>query len=137
MKLLFALVCLLLMMGRSSNAAPPVQQHEPLASAPGANAGNELIQNLAHNKVSTNLIRVLITGFLVMLAGFALVETGLCRAKSAAHVMSMNRMIHGLGMPGFRVCGFPEHCREDSGGGDGGTMEPQQLHAPRAILIIN
>jgi ammonia channel protein AmtB len=41
-----------------------------------------------------------------MQAGFALVETGLCRAKSAAHVMSTNFMIYGLGMLGFWICGF-------------------------------
>ena len=41
-----------------------------------------------------------------MQAGFALVETGLCRAKSAAHVMATNFMIYGLGMLGFWVCGF-------------------------------
>src|SRR5436305_1923928 len=41
-----------------------------------------------------------------MQAGFALVETGLCRAKSAAHVMATNFMIYGLGMLGFWICGF-------------------------------
>ncbi len=41
-----------------------------------------------------------------MQAGFALVETGLCRAKSAAHVMATNFMIYGLGMIGFWICGF-------------------------------
>ncbi len=50
----------------------------------------------------------LVTGFLVMFmqAGFALVETGLCRAKNAAHVMATNFMIYGLGMLGFWICGF-------------------------------
>ena len=41
-----------------------------------------------------------------MQAGFALVETGLCRAKNAAHVMATNFMIYGLGMLGFWICGF-------------------------------
>ena len=69
---------------------------------------DELIQNVAHNKVSINVVWTLVTGFLVMFmqAGFALVETGLCRAKSAAHVMTMNFMIYALGMLGFYVCGF-------------------------------
>src|SRR5258708_16360811 len=40
-----------------------------------------------------------------MQGGFALVETGLCRAKSAAHVMSTNFMTYGLGMLGFWICG--------------------------------
>ena len=69
---------------------------------------DELIQNVAHNKVSINVVWTLVTGYLVMFmqAGFALVETGLCRAKSAAHVMGMNFMIYALGMLGFYVCGF-------------------------------
>ena len=69
---------------------------------------DEVVQNVAHNKISINLVWTLVTGFLVMFmqAGFALVETGLCRAKSAAHVMTMNFMIYALGMLGFWVCGF-------------------------------
>ena len=39
-------------------------------------------------------------------AGFALVETGLCRAKNAGHTMSMNFMIYPMGMLGFYLCGF-------------------------------
>jgi hypothetical protein len=71
-------------------------------------ANSELVKNVAHNKISINVVWTLITGFLVMFmqAGFALVETGLCRAKSAAHVMSTNFMIYGLGMLGFWICGF-------------------------------
>src|SRR5258705_6483339 len=71
-------------------------------------ANSELVKNIAHNKISINIVWTLVTGFLVMFmqAGFALVETGLCRAKSAAHVMSTNFMIYGLGMLGFWVCGF-------------------------------
>ncbi len=114
-------------------AATP-QQPDSVAYPPGANAGtvldltwpvpadstsinpdgknkvtnDELIANVAHNKTSINVVWTLITGFLVMFmqAGFALVETGLCRAKSAAHVMATNFMIYGLGMLGFWVCGF-------------------------------
>jgi ammonium transporter, Amt family len=71
-------------------------------------ANSELVKNVAHNKLSINVVWTLVTGFLVMFmqAGFALVETGLCRAKSAAHTMSMNFMIYGLGMLGFWICGF-------------------------------
>ena len=67
-----------------------------------------MVKSVAHNKISINIVWTLVTGFLVMFmqAGFALVETGLCRAKSAAHVMATNFMIYGLGMLGFWVCGF-------------------------------
>jgi Amt family ammonium transporter len=41
-----------------------------------------------------------------MQAGFAIVESGLCRAKNAGHTMAMNFMIYPLGMLGFYVLGF-------------------------------
>src|SRR5215510_13696535 len=89
----------------------------------GANTGNasdvtaakageptmaELANAVGHNKVAINMMWTLITGFLVMFmqAGFAMVETGLTRAKNVAHTMAMNFMIYPLGMIGFYVCGF-------------------------------
>jgi Amt family ammonium transporter len=60
------------------------------------------------NRLAINIVWTLVTGFLVMFmqAGFALVETGFCRAKSAMHVMMTNFMIYGIGMLAFWVCGF-------------------------------
>ncbi len=68
----------------------------------------KLADSVGHNRVAINFTWTLVTGFLVMFmqAGFALVETGLCRAKNAGHTMSMNFMIYPLGMLGFYVCGF-------------------------------
>ena len=61
------------------------------------------------SRVSLNLLWVVIGAVLVifMQAGFALVETGFCRAKHAAHVMSTNFAIFGLGFVGFFLIGFP------------------------------
>ncbi len=42
-----------------------------------------------------------------MQAGFALVETGFCRAKHAAHVVSTNFAIFGLGFVAFFLVGWP------------------------------
>lgn len=55
-----------------------------------------------------NLAWVLLCAFLIffMQAGFALVETGLTRAKNVAHTMAMNVMIYCLGALGFWACGF-------------------------------
>jgi Amt family ammonium transporter len=68
----------------------------------------KLAKAVGHNRVSVNMMWTLITGFLVMFmqAGFAMVETGLCRAKNVSHTMAMNFMIYPLGMLGFYVCGF-------------------------------
>ena len=56
-----------------------------------------------------NMLWVIIGAVLVifMQAGFALVETGFCRAKHAAHVVSTNFAIFGLGFIGFFLVGFP------------------------------
>jgi Amt family ammonium transporter len=68
----------------------------------------EVMAAVGHSKIAINIVWTLITGFLVMFmqAGFALVETGFCRAKNAAHTMSMNFMIYGIGMLGYWICGF-------------------------------
>ncbi len=57
---------------------------------------------------ATNLLWVVIGGVLVifMQAGFALVETGFCRAKHAAHVVSTNFAIFGIGFVAFFLVGY-------------------------------
>lgn len=55
-----------------------------------------------------NYVWTLVAGFLVMFmqSGFALVETGMCRAKNVAHTMSMNFLVYALSMIGFFFCGY-------------------------------
>jgi ammonium transporter, Amt family len=78
------------------------------AAKPGAPTMAEVADAVGHNRVAINMVWTLITGFLVMFmqAGFAMVETGLTRAKNVAHTMGMNFLIYPLGMLGFYVCGF-------------------------------
>jgi len=73
----------------------------------GLTLGDALNQ-IGQNKVAINFVWTLIAGFLVMFmqAGFALVETGLCRAKNANHTMMMNFMVYGFGLFAYWVCGF-------------------------------
>ncbi|MBI3292353.1 MAG: ammonium transporter [Elusimicrobia bacterium] len=68
----------------------------------------DVVNQVGQNKVAINFVWTLITGFLVMFmqAGFALVETGLCRAKNANHTMMMNFMVYGFGLFAYWVCGF-------------------------------
>jgi ammonium transporter, Amt family len=58
--------------------------------------------------IATNILWVTIGAALVvfMQAGFALVETGFCRAKHAAHVVSTNFAIFGLGFVAFFIIGY-------------------------------
>jgi Amt family ammonium transporter len=68
----------------------------------------EVMDTVGHNKIAINFVWTLLAGFLVMFmqAGFAMVETGFCRAKNAAHTMCMNFMIYPIGMFGYWVCGY-------------------------------
>ena len=68
----------------------------------------DTVNQVGQNRIAINFVWTLIAGFLVMFmqAGFALVETGLCRAKNANHTMMMNFMVYGFGLFAFWVCGF-------------------------------
>ena len=78
------------------------------ADIPSKLTTTDLYDRIAHNLFSINMVWALIAGFLVMFmqAGFAMVETGLCRAKNSANMMSMNLMIYGFGCIGFWAYGF-------------------------------
>ena len=58
--------------------------------------------------ISLNVLWIVIGAVLVifMQAGFALVETGFCRKKHAAHVVSTNFAIFGLGFVAFFFVGY-------------------------------
>jgi Amt family ammonium transporter len=77
-----------------------------LASPAGAQTKGE--DAAAALGVQVNLLWVILGAVLVifMQAGFALVETGFCRAKHAAHVVSTNFAIFGLGFVGFFFVGY-------------------------------
>jgi ammonium transporter, Amt family len=85
-------------------------------------AVDAVAQSASHGIFSINFVWVLIAGFLVMFmqAGFALVETGLIRAKNASHTFTMNFLVYALGMFGFFVCGFALMCGGMNGTAIGG-----------------
>ncbi|HZT39280.1 MAG TPA: ammonium transporter [Bryobacteraceae bacterium] len=68
----------------------------------------DALNQIGQNRIAINFVWTLITGFLVMFmqAGFAIVETGLCRAKNANHTMMMNFMVYGVGMLAYWLIGF-------------------------------
>jgi Amt family ammonium transporter len=76
-----------------------------LAQPAGAQEVSEDVLKLGQQ---LNLLWIVIGAVLVifMQAGFALVETGFCRAKHAAHVVSTNFAIFGLGFVAFFLVGF-------------------------------
>jgi Amt family ammonium transporter len=119
-KTIFFVLVLIMTLGTASYAAsdatrspdPSGVETGTAADVPAANAETPTISEVAavagHNKVAINMVWVLIAGFLVMFmqAGFAMVESGLTRAKNSAHTMSMNFLVYPLGMLGFFLCGF-------------------------------
>ncbi|MCA1696528.1 MAG: ammonium transporter, partial [Actinobacteria bacterium] len=79
-------------------AAPAFAQDAPTVSDPG---GTSIATGL-------NLLWIVIGAVLVifMQAGFALVETGFCRAKHASHVVSTNFAVFGLGFVAYFLVGY-------------------------------
>src|SRR5574337_237309 len=113
----------------AATAAPAPPKPDPagtatgtIADVPAKVAGNPTLQEVAetagHNKLAINMVWTLVAGFLVMFmqAGFAMVETGFCRAKNASHTMLMNFLIYAIGMTGYWILGFGLQM-----GGVGGT----------------
>ncbi|MHB8418967.1 MAG: ammonium transporter [Myxococcales bacterium] len=78
------------------------------AARPGQPTLGEVADALGKTRVSLNFVWMLLGGFLVMFmqAGFALVETGLTRAKNVAHTMAMNLFVYAIGILCFWAVGF-------------------------------
>jgi Amt family ammonium transporter len=100
--------------------SPPRQRGLKLAAAAGATTLGTLLvtstvagaqqadEALLAQGQQLNLLWIVIGAVLVifMQAGFALVETGFCRAKHAAHVVSTNFAIFGIGFVAFFILGY-------------------------------
>jgi Amt family ammonium transporter len=101
-------------------------------------AVDAVAQSASHGVYSVNFVWTLVAGFLVMFmqAGFALVETGLIRAKNAAHTFSMNFLVYGLGMFGFFVCGFAFLCGGLNGTAIGGPASLGGVPTLHSMLTV-
>ncbi len=101
-------IFMLLMAGIAYAGDPTGANMSGKATFDALYSGKPLAEAIGRNAVAINFVWTLITGFLVMFmqAGFALVETGFCRKKNAAHVMMTNFVIYALGIIGFFICGF-------------------------------
>jgi Amt family ammonium transporter len=97
-----------------------------------APSADQLSLVLANTQTALNLVWTLIAAFLVMFmqAGFALLESGLTRAKNVAHTMGMNFLVYAVGALGYWAVGFALQM--------GGTPAPASLGAdPRAVSEIS
>ena len=88
------------------------------------------VANMAgQNKIAINFTWTLITGFLVMFmqAGFAMVESGLCRVKNANHTYMMNFFVYGCGLLAYWLIGFAIQMGGAAGNGNLGGLQPLAL----------
>jgi ammonium transporter, Amt family len=96
----------------------------------------DLVNQVGQNRIGINFTWTLVCGFLVMFmqAGFAIVETGLCRAKNANHTMMMNFMVYGFGLFAYWVCGFAIQMGSAAGTAMLGGASP--LNAEYSIHLL-
>jgi Amt family ammonium transporter len=87
--------------------AAPAQEQAPAAEAPAAPA-EEKAPEIDAMKVGVDTMWTLVTAFLVffMNLGFALVESGLCRAKNAVNILAKNYIVFAVSSVAFLVLGF-------------------------------
>ncbi len=90
----------------------PAGAADPTGVTYTAATGSETLADVAATAskayFGANYTWIMICAFLIFFfqCGFAMVETGFCRAKNAAHTMTMNFMVFLVGAVGFFLTGF-------------------------------
>jgi Amt family ammonium transporter len=94
--------------GDPSGAITGTSADIPVGDAKVGLTVGDVVSLVGQHQIAINFVWTLVTGFLVMFmqAGFAIVETGLARAKNANHTMMMNFMVYGVGMLAYWLIGF-------------------------------
>jgi Amt family ammonium transporter len=126
-------------------ALSPSAGSDPTGASYVAATGSETLADVATtaNKgyYGANFTWVMITGFMVFFfqCGFAMVETGFCRGKNAAHTMTMNFMVFLVGAIGYFLTGFAIQFGGSGGAaglGSGGAALSSMLSIPGLGGII-
>ena len=112
---------------------------DPTGASYIATTGSETLSDVATtaNKAlfGANYTWIMICAFMVFFfqCGFAMVETGFCRAKNAAHTMTMNFMVFLVGAIGYFLVGFALQFGGSGGAaglGSGGAALDAMLAIP-------
>ena len=84
----------------------------------------DVANQVGQNRIGVNFTWTLITGFLVMFmqAGFAMVESGLCRVKNANHTYMMNFTVYACGLLAYWLIGFAIQMGGAAGNGSLGGL---------------
>ncbi len=80
----------------------------PAADPKAGRTISDVANALGQGLIGVNFVWTLVCGFLVMFmqAGFAMVESGLCRVKNANHTYMMNFFVYGCGLLAYWLVGF-------------------------------
>jgi len=141
MKRLVRIVSTVILVGilASIFAVPAFAGADPTGASYVIPTGTETLSDVATtaNKAyyGANFTWVMITGFMVFFfqCGFAMVETGFCRGKNAAHTMTMNFMVFLIGAIGYFLVGFAIQFGGSGGAvglGSGGSALDAMLKIP-------
>ncbi len=120
---ILSMVSLVVVLAVLASAGAMAAGADPTGASYVTSTGAEKIGDVAvaagKAQMSANFVWVMITGFMVFFfqCGFAMVETGFCRAKNAAHTMTMNFMVFLVGAVGYFLMGFAIQY-----GGSGGNI---------------
>ena len=140
-KSLFAIAVILALIGATLLLVFPMQSAaaDPTGASYIATTGSETIADVATtaNKAyfGANYTWIMICAFLVFFfqCGFAMVETGFCRGKNAAHTITMNFMVFLVGAIGYFLVGFALQMGGSGGAaglGSGGASLDSMLSIP-------
>jgi len=131
--LVFTAILTLFAVGALAEGADPTGASYVLTT------GSETVDSVAitANKAyyGANYTWVMICAFLVFFfqCGFAMVETGFCRGKNAAHIITMNFMVFLVGAVGYFLVGFALQMGGSGGAaglGTGGSVLNGMLSIP-------
>ena len=130
---------LLLVLLMSLGAVAALAEGDPTGASYIATTGNETLNDVATtaNKAyfGANFTWIMICAFMVFFfqCGFAMVETGFCRGKNAAHIITMNFMVFLVGAVGYFLVGFAIQMGGSGGApglGSGGSVLNAMLSIP-------
>jgi Amt family ammonium transporter len=110
--LLILLVIVMAVFMFAAGSAAAASGADPTGASYVTPSGSETLGDVATtaNKAmyGANYTWIMICAFFVFFfqCGFAMVETGFCRAMNAAHTMTMNFMVFLVGAVGYFIAGF-------------------------------
>ena len=132
-------ILLLIVLVMSLGAVSALAEGDPTGASYIATTGNETLNDVATtaNKAyfGANFTWIMICAFMVFFfqCGFAMVETGFCRGKNAAHTITMNFMVFLVGAVGYFLVGFAIQMGGSGGAaglGSGGSVLNAMLSIP-------